>query len=75
MDSSRSSYLGKRIRLLISKIFEVKTDLALFSNHNFSGMALCILENGNDACYVCMLLTGFFVKVNLQRASPIHEIS
>ena len=33
--------------------FEVKTDLALFSNHNFSWTrtALCILENGNDVLF------------------------
>ena len=49
----------KRIRLWILEILEVKTDLALFSNRNFSctRTALCILANGNDTCYVCVLFT------------------
>ena len=51
--------------LLISELFEVKTDLALFSKRNFSGMSLCILENGNDACYVCVLFTCFCFLLRL----------
>ena len=38
-------------------MFEVKTILALFSIRNCLGTASCILENGNDAFYACVLLT------------------
>ena len=44
--------LGERIRLLISEIFEVKTDLALFSNRNFS---------------LVVHLLFFCIEVNFQR--------
>ena len=69
---------GKRIRLQISDLFEIKTDLALFSNRNFSGTALCIIENGNDACYACMLFTCFCFLLRLiysELHRYLHEIS
>ena len=49
------------------QIFEVKTDSALISNLNFSWTrtALCILENGNDTWYVCVLFTCFCVLLSL----------
>ena len=56
---------GKKICLLNSEIFEVKNDLSLFSKRNFSGTALCILENGNDMCYACVLLTCFCFLLRL----------
>ena len=56
---------GKKICLLNSEIFEVKTDLSLFSKRNFSGTALYILENGNDTCYACGLLTCFCFLLRL----------
>ena len=55
-------------------MFVVKTDLALFSNRNFSVTALYILENENDALRVRVVyLLLIFIEVNLQRASPIHD--
>ena len=51
-------------RYLRLKLIQPSFQIVIFRERN-TQTALCIVENGNDACYVCVLLTCFCLLLRL----------